>query len=77
MAHYDIRQEGHPEAWHTTKTATKADLDEALAVARERSSSQDRIYVVRHIHGRTATLVASAQDGQVLWPKRAAPPQPR
>ena len=45
--YYDIRQEGHKEAWDTTPKATPEDWDKALQIAQDRARTQGRNYVIR------------------------------
>ena len=73
--YYDIRQEGHKEAWDTTPGATPEDWDKALEIAQERASSRGRNYVVRHVSRQRALLIVTAtpEDG-LVWPKVGAPP---
>lgn len=75
MAYYDIRQEGHREAWDTTPGATPADWDKALEVAQERAASRGRNYVIRHVDRERALLIVTATpDEGLAWPKVAVPP---
>lgn len=74
-AYYDVRQEAHREAWHTTPGATPEDWDKALQVAQERAASQGRNYVVRHVgRERTLLIVTATPDEGLAWPKVAVPP---
>jgi hypothetical protein len=73
--HYDIRQEGHREAWETTPGDTGADWDQALEIAQERAASRGRNYVVRHVgRERTLLIVTATPDEGLAWPKFAVPP---
>jgi hypothetical protein len=73
--YYDVRQEGHKEAWDHTAGATGADWDRALEIAQERASSQGRNYVVRHVNReRAMTIVTATPEQGLVWPKVASPP---
>ena len=75
MAYYDIRQEGHREAWDHTVGDTGADWDHALEVAQERARTQGRNYVVRHVsRERTQLIVTATPEEGLAWPKVAVPP---
>ena len=75
MAYYDIRQEGHKEAWDTTPGDTPEDWDKALQVAQERAASQGRNYVVRHVgRERTQLIVTATPDEGLAWPRFGVPP---
>lgn len=77
MAYYDIRQEGHKEAWDTTPGATPEDWDKALQSARDRARTQSRNYVVRHVSRQGARLIVTATtEGELAWPRLATPVLP-
>ena len=72
--YYDIRQEGHKEAWDYTAGAAPEDWDKALAVAQERATSQGRNYVVRHVsRGGARLIVTATPEGELAWPRLATP----
>jgi hypothetical protein len=73
--YYDIRQEGHKEAWDTTPGATPEDWDKALEIAQERAASQGRNYVIRHVdRERTQLIVTATPDEGLAWPRYGVPP---
>lgn len=72
--YYDIRQEGHKEAWDYTRSATPEDWDKALEMAQERATSHGRNYVIRHVSGQGARLIVTATpNGELAWPRLATP----
>ncbi|MGC1783604.1 MAG: hypothetical protein WA708_13860 [Acidobacteriaceae bacterium] len=73
--YYDIRQEGHKEAWDTTPGATPADWDKALEIAQDRARTQSRNYVIRHVsRERTQLIVTATPKDGLAWPKVGVPP---
>lgn len=76
VEYYDVRQEGHKEAWDTTPGATPEDWDKALAVAQQRASERDRNYVVRHVSHQGARLIVTATPEGLVWPRLATPVLP-
>lgn len=73
--YYDIRQEGHKQAWDTTPGATPEDWDKALQIAQDRARTQGRNYVVRHVsRERTQLIVTATPEEGLAWPKVAVPP---
>lgn len=73
---YDIRQEGHKEAWDTTPGATPADWDQALQIAQDRARERGRNYVIRHVSRDGARLIVTATPEGLAWPKIATPVLP-
>ena len=81
MSYYDIRQEGHPEAWQTfsycgaepaDRNASRSDaLDRALQTAQTESRQRGRPWTVEHVAGTDRWQMARFPGTQAETEKEA------